>query len=129
MALASASHPLSVWYTEIPMQRFLLILLLVVVPFQFSWAGAEGYCQHEDGKVTLHFGHHSHADRESGDPVKLPSGDSADSGLHHPLFKAGFAYEITLPALTSFVPFDDPDNHFTSFIPSAPERPDRGSPA
>lgn len=41
------------------MRRFLAIVLLALLPFQFSWAAAASYCEHEtqgDG----HFGHHEH---------------------------------------------------------------------
>ena len=42
------------------MRRWLSILLLVMLPFQFSWAAAASYCQHETGKLSSHFGHHEH---------------------------------------------------------------------
>lgn len=42
------------------MKRFLLLLvLLLAVPLQSSWAAAGRYCEYEDGAVTSHFGHHS----------------------------------------------------------------------
>lgn len=42
------------------MKRLLLIFLLCVVPFQFAWAAAGAYCQHETGAAPMHFGHHAH---------------------------------------------------------------------
>jgi hypothetical protein len=42
------------------MKRLLLIFLLCVVPFQFAWATAGAYCQHETGAAPKHFGHHAH---------------------------------------------------------------------
>jgi hypothetical protein len=42
------------------MRRWLSILLLVFLPFQFSWAAVAGYCQHETEGTTRHFGHHEH---------------------------------------------------------------------
>ncbi|MBU0601652.1 MAG: hypothetical protein KKD25_04520 [Gammaproteobacteria bacterium] len=42
------------------MRRWLSILLLVFLPFQFTWAAAAGYCQHETGAAAQHFGHHDH---------------------------------------------------------------------
>ena len=42
------------------MRRWLSILLLVLLPFQFSWAAAASYCQHETSKLASHFGHHEH---------------------------------------------------------------------
>ncbi|MGY8525353.1 cation efflux protein, CzcI family [Paracidovorax citrulli] len=52
------------------MRRFFLLVLMLILPFQFAWAGAAAYCQHETGPVW-HFGHHDHhhqqgSDQESG---------------------------------------------------------------
>ena len=42
------------------MRRFVIVFLLMVMPFQWSWAVAGGICEHETGKATQHFGHHNH---------------------------------------------------------------------
>lgn len=42
------------------MRRWLTILLLFVLPVQFSWAAAAAYCQHEQTATASHVGHHSH---------------------------------------------------------------------
>ena len=42
------------------MRRLLVILMIVVLPFQLSWAAAATYCQHESSSVVSHFGHHVH---------------------------------------------------------------------
>ena len=42
------------------MRRWLSILLLVFMPFQFSWAAVATYCEHESGTRAKHFGHHEH---------------------------------------------------------------------
>ena len=42
------------------MRRWLSILLLVLLPFQFSWAAVGSYCEHESGTRAQHFGHHEH---------------------------------------------------------------------
>lgn len=42
------------------MRRWLSILLLVFMPFQFSWAAVGTYCEHESGTRAKHFGHHEH---------------------------------------------------------------------
>lgn len=42
------------------MRRLLIILMLMVVPFQLSWAAAAAYCQHESNPAVSHFGHHTH---------------------------------------------------------------------
>ncbi len=47
------------------MRRWLSILLLIVLPLQFSWAVAATYCQHE-ADVNQHFGHHGHKHHADG---------------------------------------------------------------
>lgn len=42
------------------MRRLIVILMLTLLPFQFVWAAAASYCQHEQGTGTTHFGHHLH---------------------------------------------------------------------
>lgn len=42
------------------MRRWLLIFLLLVLPFQFSWAASAAYCQHERDAQPAHWGHHEH---------------------------------------------------------------------
>ena len=40
------------------MRRWLLIFLLLLLPFQFSWAASAAYCQHERDTRPEHWGHH-----------------------------------------------------------------------
>jgi len=43
------------------MRRLLTILLLLVLPLQFSWAAAAAYCQHGGASDRqAHMGHHEH---------------------------------------------------------------------
>ena len=48
------------------MRRWLAILLLVLLPLQFSWAAVADYCMHESGAAADHVGHHDHADHRHG---------------------------------------------------------------
>ena len=41
-------------------RRCIAILLLILLPLQFSWAGIAAYCQHETGQAAQHIGHHEH---------------------------------------------------------------------
>lgn len=41
-------------------RRFLAIVLLALLPFQFTWAALASYCGHESQASTGHFGHHDH---------------------------------------------------------------------
>jgi hypothetical protein len=59
------------------MRRWLLILLIAVLPLQFSWAAAASYCEHEEVQAGMaHFGHHQHQHHEAG------CGDSAHGADH-----------------------------------------------
>jgi hypothetical protein len=40
------------------MRRFLLLFLICLLPLQISWAAVTGYCGHEQGMDSHHFGHH-----------------------------------------------------------------------
>ena len=53
------------------MRRWLAIFLLTLLPLQFSWAAAAGYCAHESRVQSRHLGHHQHE--------HLPDGGSADA--------------------------------------------------
>ena len=68
------------------MKRLLLIFLLVVLPFQMSWAAVTGYCQHEEGKAAQHFGHHEHKHHASSENQSSKSKfgmNDTDCGYHH----------------------------------------------
>lgn len=47
------------------MRRLFAILLLTLLPLQFSWAAVAGYCGHETGTQTRHLGHHEHQHAEA----------------------------------------------------------------
>ena len=56
------------------MRRVLLMFLLVLLPFQYVWAAAAPYCQHEQA-AAQHVGHHEHKHQRSakssaGEPAK-----------------------------------------------------------
>lgn len=43
------------------MRRLLTIVLLALLPFQFSWAAIASYCEHESNAgQAQHLGHHEH---------------------------------------------------------------------
>lgn len=47
-------------YTGHEMRRWLLKVLLVLLPLQFVWAAAAPYCGHEQASDAQHVGHHEH---------------------------------------------------------------------
>lgn len=73
------------------MRKVLVMLLLAVLPFQFVWGAAAGYCQHEQGSEVTHLGHHFHKHQAKVgktsdgkvDASKQPAGDDADCVACH----------------------------------------------
>lgn len=56
------------------MIRWLLIVLMVLLPAQFSWAAAAPYCAHESDPTSFHIGHHAHVHRgSSADAQQTPA--------------------------------------------------------
>jgi hypothetical protein len=53
------------------MRRFILIFLMVLLPFQWSWAAAASVCAHEKG--DSHFGHHEHKHGASDEQAAEPA--------------------------------------------------------
>ncbi len=41
-------------------RRLLAIVLLTILPLQFSWAAVAAYCAHESSAASDHLGHHDH---------------------------------------------------------------------
>jgi len=73
------------------MRRWLAILMLTLLPLQFSWAAVAAYCGHETGKHAQHLGHHEHqhagqtATGKDSAPAdqKAPAGFDFDCGHCH----------------------------------------------
>lgn len=106
------------------MKRWLVVLLALLLPVQFAWAGAAAYCAHEtDASRTQHFGHHEHVHKAAAEkPAGAKSLGDNDCGTCH----AGSALlEATtstsaLPASSIVVP------HSPAPLPTALARaPDR----
>jgi hypothetical protein len=114
------------------MKKVLLIMMLLLVPFQFSWAVAGEYCQHENGPVSLHFGHHTHhhqgkADRSATKSADKPGKIHLDCGSCHSPVWALFMEADPAPAvplIAGRMPPIPPDS-YTSHIPDGSHKPDR----
>ena len=65
------------------MRRWLAILMLALLPLQFSWAAVAAYCGHERGQQAHHLGHHEHqhADQVKADKDGAPAEQSAPAGF------------------------------------------------
>lgn len=62
------------------MQRLILILLALVLPLQFAWAGAAAYCRHEVAAASAkgHLGHHEHQHKANGGNQDKAAGQAGD---------------------------------------------------
>ncbi len=79
------------------MNRVLFIVLMLLLPLQWSWASAASVCAHEKAKSghATHFGHHEHAHQgaghadDQGDAKQAGSlAAHADCGVCHGLHSA-----------------------------------------
>lgn len=116
------------------MRRWLIVLVLFVIPFQMVWAAAAPYCAHEAASAgAAHFGHHEHrhhggakAAPAAADEAATPFGADADCGA------CQFGASVSLPTAAIVVavlphpplPRARPPR-YDSHVPAGPERPDR----
>jgi hypothetical protein len=117
------------------LRRILAIVLLAMLPFQFSWAAVASYCEHE-AQDAGHFGHHQHEHRADADPSaeavaatdpqadKAPGAVDLDCGHCH----GQCSVMPTLTAKLSGTLSTAPPNASTNeaggaHAPSRPERP------
>jgi hypothetical protein len=112
------------------MRKILILFLLVMLPFQLSWAGAGVYCQHETGQAAQHFGHHEHKHTVHGDQGKIESdkanqGADNDCSFHLNGFNCFLSSQDTRTLSPAVVFNDIPPPQYVSYIPDGPERPDR----
>lgn len=101
------------------MTRWLLLVLMVLLPAQFSWAAAAPYCTHERNPTTFHVGHHAHVHQGSKsdaqptpseaepEPARSPvAPDHADCSFCHGMvgqFAAPVELQFELPAQREFI--------------------------
>jgi hypothetical protein len=70
------------------MRRWLLIFLLLLLPFQLSWAASAAYCEHERDTQPGHWGHHEEDARgtdrtHTGDGAKKNSTTQPNGAVGH----------------------------------------------
>ncbi|MDQ0035389.1 hypothetical protein J2W30_003154 [Variovorax boronicumulans] len=61
------------------MRRWLLIFLLLLFPFQLSWAVSAAYCQHERDTQPEHWGHHQDEPNNNTDRTHNAGGAKQDT--------------------------------------------------
>lgn len=109
------------------MRRFLVLLMLCLLPLQISWAAVAEYCGHEQGKAAHHFGHHDEEHKVSPDN---PNGGKqpGQSGMGHDhCHLSGFQGILSTFTLTA-CNFSQPSLHcddgpYSHLAPDRPERP------
>ena len=119
------------------MRRWLLIFLLFLLPFQYSWAASAAYCLHEGDTRGGHWGHHESephgTDRtHAGDGAKKDSTRQPNAAVGHCIV-AHFGqaqHADTAAALPTEAPIASQvlravsTDRFTSHIAEVPVRPD-----
>lgn len=114
------------------MRRWLLVLLMLFLPLQFSWAVAATYCTHEpSGAATGHFGHHEHHHPASGDlskdgSAKLAKAVDSDCEVCHlgacePVLAVFPSVDLVTVSVTDFTYYATYDSH----VPPVFGPPDR----
>jgi hypothetical protein len=117
---------------SLPMRRILVILMLMLLPFQFVWGAAAGYCQHEQGADVGHFGHHVHKHQgkmlKAGDPTpdkkNIAGSDDPDCASCHltcvsPVIQTAVWFSTELGADLGA----EPSSQQPPYIPYSIERP------
>ncbi|MDC8760742.1 hypothetical protein [Janthinobacterium fluminis] len=110
------------------MKRIFLILLLLALPLQMSWAAASAYCLHEEGKSAQHLGHHSHEHKAKAEktPAKKDNGQPhSDCNFCHGIGQATFPITAHLAVFSpGSSPVEASPIFYASHIPDGPKRPD-----
>lgn len=110
-------------------KKLVLLFMLVLLPFQFSWAAVAVYCQHEQAPAAQeHFGHHKHEhqgqpDTPEPEPIKKVDNDCSYCHLAAQAPLLIDAADV-IPSANS-VYNASPIESFSSHIPESPRRPDR----
>lgn len=115
-----------------PVRRLLAIVLLVLLPLQFSWAAVASYCEHETSVDDGHLGHHEHPHHRDAAP-DADSDRTADSTAGTIDVDCGHCHGhctglLALPdgvpgGLTTAPPRASADEAGGAHAPARPERP------
>lgn len=91
------------------MPRFLLICLIVLLPFQTVWSAAASACAHEQTGAVSHLGHHDEDPR--GDHAKKSGAadENSQSDHHHFLCVSPLPFISVLPGPVLLAEINQPD--------------------
>ena len=110
------------------MRRLFVYLLLIVLPLQFTWAAASGYCGHETGISAKHLGHHDHKHAGQTQPMDQSKGAGlthADCEMCHFGCSMPSVEVLITPTVAPRQDVSADPLQPASHIPALPERPDR----
>ncbi|MEO3713749.1 hypothetical protein [Roseateles flavus] len=116
------------------MRRYIVLVMLIVLPLQFCWAAAAIYCSHESATSVTHFGHHGHQHQagsqgEAGATVKAKVGSlvlDEDCSVCHSCAASGvLPSQLSHAECFGSAPALPTTLLFESYVPSGLERPDR----
>lgn len=129
------SRPTPATLESAPVNRLLLIVVMVLLPLQMVWAAAAPYCGHEARLAAKkHFGHHEHQHEASpADPAAAEADSGDEAGAQHPDCQNCHLGSIATPAVPALevamlnprTVRAEPASSYTSHVPFGPERPDR----
>lgn len=120
------------------MRRWLLIFLLLLLPFQLSWAASAAYCEHERDTQPGHWGHHEDephgTDRtHTGDGAKKSTTTQPNGAVGHCMVSHfGCAQHVNVAAADAGAALQlpqvvcaMPEERFVSHVSEVPVRPAR----
>ena len=113
------------------MRRWLAILMLALLPLQFSWAAVAVYCGHESDPQAQHLGHHEHqhtgqatADHDSAPADQsAPAGFDFDCGHCHGTCAGMCVSMDETPLILTSRPLTPAQGVWRTIAQSPPERP------
>lgn len=117
-------------------KKIMLIMLLIVLPFQMTWAAAAQCCMHDATDKTSHFGHHAHQHQADQQVVSKSVGEQANADHPASTFidkdcpychMGSLSYMVTavfIPGqILGVAPSDALLYAYSTIPPSQPERP------
>ena len=116
------------------MRRFLVLLLLCLLPLQISWAAVANYCGHEQDKTAQHIAHHDDEHKAfstQSNPDKQPEKFNLGHDHCHMSCFLGFlteaAFHASVPSTQPSLRYDE--TAYPSLALDRPERPKWSVPA
>ena len=113
------------------MRRLIAVLMLALLPFQFSWSAVAAYCMHESStSQSQHLGHHEHqheAKGGNGQAEKSSQGAGAfdvDCSVCHGAGIGALSWSDAKPAFSHDSRVESsPGQRLLAVTPTPPDRP------